>query len=267
MLAFSPLARFALASGVAVLALGLAGCGDDSQSGSLTVFYKFGGLRSTCAQEGVDAVRVSLDGDAVEETVPCDDVNGVELTGVPARKYDALLVQGLADDGVAIRDNLGREDTHDERVEVLGDRDVEIEVTLTPTPAQVRFTFILVKPTGVPYGPQEQVPIKSFEAVAWEEGGNYAQTSHEFVYATLGSVEGQLLPDPDRQIRGDRVDAITVDVFDQANAKIGDTLAFEFDPPGAGRPIDVTIDCRGSDCEGTSVVGAGRAPDEGEEGE
>lgn len=256
-----PLARFALASGAAVLVLGLAGCSDDPESGSLTVFYKFGGLSRSCEQEGVTDVRVTLDGE-IEETAPCDTVNGIELTDVPARNYRSLLVEGLANDGVAIRDNLGKEDLHDENVEVLGGRDVEIDSTLTPTPAQVLFTFILVKPTGVPYGPQEEVPIASFHVTAWEDGGNNALASHDFVYGNLKSVSDLRMPDPDRSIKGDEVNAITVDIRDRANARVSDALAFEFDPPGAGRAIDIRISCKGEDCSGSEIVGAGRAPGE-----
>lgn len=241
-----PLVFSTLCTGSALLG----GCVQEDQSGTLTVNYRFGGLGNSCEMEGVQDVRVSLDGVEYAEE-PCDDAEGITLPAVPAKVYNNLLVEGVDAEGTTIRDNLDVP-SDDESVEVLGGASQTKDVQLSPTPATLRFRFIVLDENGAPYPPAAQVPIQSFDVVAYEDGGNQVLISHEFVYAQLQTTTVDT-PDPDRDLHGDDMDAVTVDIVDQQGADI-EQLQFPMTPPGAGRLVLIEINCMGTSCMGEIEV-------------
>lgn len=252
----SPMHRISLTLAFALTAsLGATGCVEEDQSGTLTINYRFGGLSNSCADEAVEEVRVSLDGTEFAEE-PCDESEGITLPSVPAKPYGSLLVEGIDAEGVTIRDNLDAPHD-DESVEVLGGAAQSKDVQLSPTPALLRFRFIVLDEDGAPYPPAATIPIKSFDVNAYEDGGNSLLLSHQFVYAQLQSTTVDT-PDPDRDLNGEDLDAITVDIVDQQNASV-EELQWEITPPGAGRLVLVEINCRGTTCEGEPEV-MGAAP-------
>lgn len=247
------LARLCTTTLFAALALGVTGCADEDQSGTLTVEYQFGAADRSCAEEGVTDVRISLSGTEFAHE-SCDD-EPITLPSVPAKGY-SVLVEGIDAEGTTIRDNLGSPAT-DENVEVLGGSSQTIEVRMTPTPATLRMRFIVLDDDGAPYPPAATVPIKSFDVVAYRNGGSLDLLSHSFVYAQLMSTTVDV-PDPDRDLVGDDLDYVTLDVIDQQNAQAAQ-LSWDIDPPpGAGRIVEIVVTCHGTDCSGElEVIGGG----------
>lgn len=242
-----PSARWARIGSFVSVALVLPSCQEDEQSGVLTIRYGFAGISRSCEQADIATVRVTLDGD-YEEIDVCDLAAGITLDSVPARAYAMMTVEGVNAEGITVVDNLGPPTT-DESVEVLGDTTQTIDVQLSPTPARVRFSFSVLGEDGFPYAPQEVPVIRSFYARALENDGTLSLLDYEFVYAQLTSVRNVSIPDPMRQIAGDDVDALTVDVYAQDNRLLS-KLEFQFIPPGPGRFIDVHVECRGEACTG-----------------
>jgi len=238
-----PLRRLATAALVMSSILPAASCADDEADGNLSIRYQLGGRSPSCEMDGVRDIRVRLD-DAVDETTPCDVSNPFELSGIPARNYRRLVVEGLDADGIVTRDNLANE----RGVEVLAGRTNEVDVELTATPARVRFNFRIFKANGVPYAPQEQIPIRSFRVTAYENGGTGPLASYDFVLDALESFSEVPMADPGRDVVGDDVDTLAIDIVPIQQSDEQPTIRFEFEPPGAGQPITVFVECNGVAC-------------------
>ena len=164
----------------AALCMGLAGCADEEQSGTLTINYQFGAGAASCADSDmVQTVRVTLDGMQFAEEA-CDDTGSISLPSVPAKNYGSLIVEGVDAEGTTVRDNLAPP-TEDESVEVVGGSAVVKDVRLTPTPATVRFQFILLDENELPYAPAATIPIKEFRTEAFRQGGNLLLLGHAFI--------------------------------------------------------------------------------------
>jgi len=236
---------------LALVPLALASCGEESLSGDLTVRYAFSGVTRTCEAAAVATVRVNLDNEVFEEA-PCNLETGITLSGVPAKAYSRMVVQGVSAEGVAVMDNLAGLET-DESVEVLGESTQEVPVELSPTPVDVRFSFAVLAADGLPYAQLEDPLVDSFVVSAFEDGA-YDLLTYEFVYDALTSVRNVSLPDPNRALRGNDLDALTIDVYARDRTVLA-ALEFSFVPPGPGRIIDVLLECRGGTCTG-SLTGA-----------
>ena len=234
--------------------LGFAGCNNDPGDGSLTINYRFGIGTSSCSAEGVSSVRVSLGDES--ETRPCSDEGEITLTGVPARNYNDLLVEGIDAEGVTIRDNLDDPDD-DERVEVIGGSSTSIDVTLTPTPAILELTIVQLAAPNTPYAPSEDPVYEDFEVIA-AEGSASPLLIHVFEYSQLTSLTNYV-PDPERDLDGDRVDTVVVNADDMqvdADPSTPEIDEFSFAPPGDGRTIKINVTCIAEACEGTVDIEA-----------
>lgn len=238
----------ALASLAAAASLLGFACNNDPGSGTLTINYQFGIGTTSCAAEGVDTIRVSFGNE--QRTEACSDDGEIIMSGIDARNYSDFLVEGLDAEGVTIRDNL--DDPHDdEALEVIGGASTTIDVTLTPTPATIEVTFVLLDANGVPYVPSADVPISTFEVIA-AEGSASPLLQHEFTVANLESATNNV-PDPDRDLDGERVDTVVVN-YDEMQVDADPSTSaiepFTFEPPGDGRVVKIRVTCTGEDCEG-----------------
>lgn len=243
----SSLARFSLAAAL----LGATACNNDPGSGTLTIQYEFGIGGSSCSAEGVNSLRITLGDEQYDE--PCDD-SEVTFSNLPARNYSNFIVEGLDLEGITVRDNLDAPDD-DEAVEVIGGSSQVIDVRLTPTPATIEVTFILLDADGVPYVPSADIPVETITVEA-AAGTNVSFLTHEFDISALAMARN-VVPDPERDIEGDRVDTVVVEYeAGMGSVRIdGDPATdgvqpFTFEPPGFGRLVQITVTCNGDVCEG-----------------
>jgi len=226
--------------GLVLVVAGLAGCADEGP-GSIVIPVTLGNNKA-CDDVGVTQLRAQLDhgGEMYEETVDCS-VGEVRISDVSPQRYD-LLVQGLASDGVAIMDNL---DNDDRKVEVLGDGQTNViaSVLLTDAPAQLR--------VGWDFGLSNcaSAGIQEFEIRAFESGGsNLLVTGSIDCEAATDAGNLHLVPDPDRELKGNLVGEASVQPLDKSGATVGNAIAFVFDPPGPGRPVDLILECDETGC-------------------
>lgn len=232
-------ARITLAI-AALASVGVSGCADEGP-GSIVIPVKLGNNKS-CDEVGVLELRGQLErsGEIYEETVDCS-VGEVRIADIPAQRYN-LLVQGIAEDGTAIMDNL---DEDDMVVEVLGDgQTVELNpVLLTDAPAQLR--------VGWDFGLSNcaSADIDEFEVTAFETGGTSVLVSSSIACdAPTDAGNLHLVPDPDRELKGNLVGEASIQPVDSSGADVGLAVDFAFDPPGPGRPVDLILDCDESGC-------------------
>ncbi len=232
--------------------LGPAGCNNDPGSGTLTINYQFGIGGSTCANEGVETIRVSF-GDETE-TEPCNDDGQLVLSGVPARNYNDFVVEGIDAESITVRDNLAAP-AGDESIEVIGGSSQDVDVTLTPTPASIELTFVLLDEDELQLPSLDSSVVESFDIRA-AEGTNAALLDSSVAVDDLTSAK-VIVPDENRSLDGERVDTVVINYTANGNdgQVDGDPMMagaqpFSFEPPGDGRLIQIRITCIVDACEG-----------------
>lgn len=262
-----PLALFAVSITV--------GCGDDPQSGNLSVSYTLGFANScTAFAVPIDTVRVTVGNQIASASAPCDPSEPIELSGVKAGTHD-LLVEAIDAENYVVMDNIAAPQ-EDDRVEVHGGSSTNVDADLAATPAKLRFRWALLNAADNFPLMCGQSNAAIFQVNAYENGGTGLLFGpHEFECQPdpdLTDSDGfSPVPDPDRQINGSDLDAVSVEIQNMAGTMI-DTVPFMFDPPGPGRTLDFTLTCVGAsggdpDCDGTVNVpegtGEGTATDGG----
>jgi hypothetical protein len=168
-----------------------------------------------------------------------------------------VLVEGLDQDGDAVMDNLGLPDD-DEQVEVVAGSSQELVTRLEAAPARVNVTMQVFDDNNI-FQMCGQAPASFFEVQA--VGGTQTMLIHQFDYC-----EGtqQPMPDPDRVIDGTRLNNLVVSALDANEDELGSLPPETFDPPGAGKTVELVITCHGADCEAT--VSGGASSDDGGSG-
>jgi hypothetical protein len=253
-----------------LLGLFTTACGNDEESGSLTVEYELGpGLG--CADASLDigglgevqTIRVTLTrGDnEITEEAPCLEGDTILVASASAGNYD-MLVEGLDAVGDTVMDNLKLPMT-DEKVEVIGGTSQNVTANLAPTPAEIQVRLNILKD-----GVAEQCQfsdVQFFDVTAFR--GSTPMLMHQIDYCMTPSGY-QPIPDPDREIEGALLNSIKIDVLDMAQAEVADLSPLQFSPPGAGKLVQMTITCDGTDCEGAlDMVGSGGGADGGSGGD
>ncbi len=232
--------------------LGPAGCNNDPGSGTLTINYEFGIGGSSCANEGVETIRVSF-GDE-QESQPCSDDGQVVISGVPARKYNDFVVEGIDAEDITIRDNLTAP-AEPGTIEVIGGSSQDVDVGLFPTPASIELTFVLLDEDELQLPSLDSSVVESFDVRAAQgTGAILLDSSVDVDQLTSAKV---IVPDANRSLDGLRVDTVVIDYT--ANGSSGQVdgdpdatgpQPFTFDPPGDGRLIQIRITCIVDECEG-----------------
>ena len=97
---------------------------------------------------------------------------------------------------------------------------------------------------------EPEIDIAGFRVVAWDGADLLSTAEFDCDRPPDDDTGFHLVEDPDRNIKGDRVDLVTIEPIDDA----GDTLLsqnfdFSFEPPGPGRPGFFRIDCEKTLCE------------------
>lgn len=230
------------------LVLGSVGCREEEQSGAVTVNYSLGfGAGLTCAEASVVTVRVSL-GTSYSAEAACDGTGVVALDNVSAQSYP-LIVEGISADGVIVYDN----GHAPENIEVPGSGTATADITLTSTPAQIQFSFNFLDEAGFPYAPQDTPPVAEINVIALQNTCSRPLLEHLFVYRRLEAVRDVEVPDPEREIIGEDVDCVVIELVDQSGAEFAPTwlptgTTERFEPPGPGRLITITLRCEERTC-------------------
>lgn len=227
---------------LASLSIALVACIKDKDStGTLVVPFELGNGRD-CKDFDVEHVRGELDDGKYKDEVRCE-VGVVKFEHVPAGKYHVRLY-GLDNDDVAIMDSLEDDDL---KMEVLGDDTTVIAgdpVTLTSAPANlyVRWTF--------GFGTCKSASVDQFEVEVWRGDGSDLILHSDLDCDDVSDDEDHYhkVPDPKRALEGDEVCEATVTPVDKHNDEIGDPVEFDFDPPGPGRDIKLSLLCNEDGC-------------------
>jgi hypothetical protein len=244
-------------------------CGDDETSGSLTVEYELGpGLG--CADASLDigglgaveTIRVTLTRgtNEITEEAPCLQGDTILVASAPSGNYD-MLVEGVDAVGDTVMDNLKLPMT-DEKVEVIGGSSQNVTANLAPTPAEIQVRLNILKD-----GVAEQcqfADVQFFDVTAFR--GSTPMLMHQIDYCMTPSGY-QPIPDPERVIEGALLNSIKVEELDMAQAEVADLAPMQFSPPGAGKLVQMTITCDGTDCSGNlDMVGGGGGGGDGSGG-
>jgi hypothetical protein len=237
----------------------LVACGDDPQSGTITLRYTVGAANN-CGTLDIQTVRVDIGGGTETAEAPCDPSTPIILDGVKAGNYP-LVVSAIDGEGYTVMDNLD-EPTDDDDVEVVGGASREVEAMLATTPATIRARWVILEdnfPKQCSFAAS-----KSFEVIAYENQGNSVLLSHEFECEQNGYAT---VPDEMRQINGQDLDFVTIRALDADGAELA-RVPFSFEPPGPGRTVDFDITCVEAagelTCTGTSSVGEPEPMDTGD---
>lgn len=232
------------------LAVLSAGCeGDAPPTGTLLVPFQLGNGTATCGEQNVVKVRGTLDDGLYEAEVTCaaDDTTGeVLFSDVEEGNYPMQLV-GLDDEGIPVVD------TPVVPVEVAfeGEKnsmEYESTVSLSTAPARLEIRW------NLGFGSCESTGIDSLQIVAYGSNGMKTLLDTDLACSLTGDSEGDYrrVPDPDREVDGELLDEIEVQPLDKNRVEIGDPVVFTLEPPGAGRTVQLSIECTAAGCEEAS---------------
>lgn len=234
--------RLALGCGL-LLALG---CGEEngSDEGVLVVPFQLGN-RKECSDLGVVGVRVELDDGELSQEVDCE-AGEVRFNLLDPGRYQ-VAVYGLDADGIAIMDSLAAGPL---TADVIG-RDTTVVLdpaaTLTAAPAKLlmRWQF--------GFGSCESAAVGGFTVSAWRADGGELLMEADVPCGMPGEGREQYrqIPDLERELSGDSVGEIDVQPYDVNDIAMGDPTTFQFEPPGAGHAIKLSLTCNGGGCDGS----------------
>ena len=223
-----------------------AGCGsNDPTEGVLVIPFKLGNGK-TCEAVNVETVRAELDDGYMDEEVDCID-GEVRIDRVPEGHYDVKLY-GISN-GFPVMDSLGGSKVVAHVVAGITTT-VEPAVVLTAAPAKLQVRWDLG------YGNCDGSDFSKFHISAWETNGVdlLLDATLDCSAAGEGTLQYRTVADPDRELSGDLLGEVTIQPIDGSGAEKGDPVVFTFDPPGAGHPVRLSIDCSSSsECTGSGM--------------
>jgi hypothetical protein len=226
----------------------LASCGgsDERDTGLLVVPYELGNHRD-CESLGVESVRAELDDGRYVVDGDCD-ADQIRFNLLEPGNYD-VVVYGLDADGVPILDSLVG---GPRSIDVVGDGTtvvVDPALKLTAAPAHLQLRWALG------FGTCESTAIDSFGITAWRGDGSdlLMETELPCDMTGEGAAQYRLVPDDERQLRGDELGEVDVQPYDKDGIAVGDPITFTFESPGAGRKVKLSLTCDAGGCEGSGA--------------
>jgi hypothetical protein len=232
-----------------LLIAGLLGACESNEAkndGVLVVPFKLGNGRG-CEDLGVVAVRGELDDGAYSEEVDCE-AGEVRFQLLPPGRF-AVAVYGLDEDGVAVMDSLS---TDSAEIDVVGGTtviyDPSLQLTAAPARIKLRWQF--------GFGSCESSLIDRFQVAAWRTNGSELLMETDVDCTMPGEGRGQyrLVPDLERELSGDELGEVEIQAFDVNELAVGDPVVFDFDAPGPGREVKLSLTCHAGGCEGSGDV-------------
>lgn len=235
-------------SSVLLVAASLSACASDDprNDGVLVVPFKLGNGRA-CKDLGVVAVRGELDDGAYQKEVDCE-AGEVRFQLLPPGRFD-VAVYGLDEEGVAVMDSLS---TKRASIDVVGGTtvifDPSLQLTAAPARIKLRWQF--------GFGSCESSLIERFEVAAWRTNGSELLMESAVDCTMPGEGRGQyrLVPDLERQLSGDELGEVEIQPFDVNDLAVGDPVIFDFDAPGPGREVKLSLTCHAGGCQGSGDV-------------
>jgi hypothetical protein len=228
-------------------ALGTACSSDDNpEAGILVVPYELGNQRD-CSSLGVKVIRAELDDPMYVEEATCD-AGAIRFQQVPPGSYKVRLF-GVDRSGIAIMDSLASGDVP---VSVVGDGTTVIAdpaVTLTAAPAHLLMRW------DFGFGTCDSAAIDRFAITAWRADGSALLLDTKLECNTLGEGAEQYrsVPDLDRELAGDEVGEVAIQPLDKNGSKVGDAITYNFEEPGAGRFVKLSVECDNGGCNGSGT--------------
>jgi hypothetical protein len=217
------------------LLAGASGCADPGP-GSVVIPVQLGNSK-TCNEVGVETLRAFLDEGEYTEETDCED-GEVRIDSVPEGRY-SVTVQGLADDGAAIMDNLDADDS-DRDVRVIGDGATVTTdpMRLTDAPARILISWNFGASNCA------NADITDFHVTAFETGGTavMAEADMSCDLAEADDDGYRTVPDPDRDLNGKLLGEALIEAT-------GTEVSFVFEPPGPGRAVRLDLVCDNGGCE------------------
>jgi hypothetical protein len=233
------------------LAVQSAGCeGEAPPTGTLEVPFQFGIGTAKCGDVGVVKVTGTLDDGLYEADVTCaaDEETGTILFSDVEEGNYPMQLMGLDDEGIPVVDT----PVLPVEVKFEGDKnsmEYESTVSLSTAPARLEIRW------NLGFGSCQSTGIESLriEVYRSERG-----TDEPLFVADLAcslapdsDEDYRRVPDPDRDADGELLQMIRVQPLDENDVEIGDAVIFALDPPGAGRTVQLSLDCTAAGCEGT----------------
>ncbi|MEM6994206.1 MAG: hypothetical protein AAF721_27070 [Myxococcota bacterium] len=254
-------------SSLALLGLAVAtvGCAKDPGNGGVTINYEWL-LGAGCdnpfnsGDQVVNEVRVTLTngGDERTETEACDG-ESITIDGVQEGSY-TVLVEGLDVDGDAIADNLAMPAT-DESVSVSEGSTSSVDAELGPAPATIEVALVVENDQGFAVMCNDSgIKFFNVRAIGQSVGELHSQ---ELDFCTHG-VGFQPVPDDMRQVNGLLLNRIDVAWENPMGTELGEQQFPLGEPLGAGKTVQVRMDCVETDCMGTLTLPGGGMVDDGD---
>lgn len=216
-----------------------------AQTGDLIVPFVLGNAVS-CGKSDVRVVVAFLDDDRSAEA-ECD-AGAVVFSDVPAGAYDVKLF-GYAEDNTSIvMDSLATKQLF---AQVAGGATTTLpeDVVLTAAPVRLELRW------GFGFRSCESNGVDRFVVSAWIAGG-----TDPLLTAELGCTQDttdhdnyRTVPDPERDLKGGIVGQVSIQALRVDGAAVGKPAIFEFDPPGSGSSIRLTVECGQTGCAGTGM--------------
>lgn len=226
------------------VALGAGGCGDDETStGALVIPFQLGNDKS-CEAVGVDFVLAELDNGYLEQMVDCTE-GEVRFTSVPEGSYSIVLYGMTA--GYPIMDSLEGGDLVQPVAGQGSTTTVSPAVVLTSAPAKLELRW------DFGFSSCQTADIDAFRVMAWEENGQdlLLMGTLDCSQAGEGANNYRTLSDPDRKLGGELLGEVSIQPLNGAGESVGDVVTFMFDPPGAGHPVRLSVECDSTGCDGS----------------
>jgi hypothetical protein len=216
----------------------------DPEAGVLVVPFALGNHKS-CEELGITDVRAELDDGFLLEEVRCD-AGEVRFDNLDPGTY-AVKLFGLDAEGFPAMDSV---ESGERVVRVLGNNstvvaDPEIVLSAAPAHLQVRWDF--------GFGSCEGAAVHHFGVDAWRVDGSELLLQQDLSCGMPGEGDEQyrLVPDPDRQLGGDQLGEVSVQAFDKNGFGIGEPAMYSFEAPGAGRDVNLSLECDDAGCVGS----------------
>ncbi len=228
------------------LAASACGKGKGEDYGVLVVPYELGNHRQ-CGDLGIVSVRAELDEGNLSQEVDCG-AGQVRFNLLQPGHYD-VVVYGVDDSGVQAMDSLAAGPVP---VEVVGSGTtvvVDPAVKLTAAPAKLQLRWDLG------FGSCESSSIDSFAISAWRSDGSDLLMQTKVPCSTVGKGREQyrLVPDMERALSGDELGEVDVQAQDSHGIPMGESVTFNFAPPGAGGEVKLSLNCMDGGCKGSGV--------------
>ncbi len=218
----------------------------DPQAGVLVVPYELGNRRS-CDAVGVKIVRAELDDPMYVEEAVCS-AGEIRFPEVPPGSYHVRLF-GVDHDGVAVMDSLQAGEVP---VSVVGRgttvvADPAIKLTAAPAHLQLRW--------ALGFGTCESAAIDRFSVTAWRSDGSALLLDAKVACDMPGDGAEQYraVPDLQRELTGNEVGEVNVQPLDKNDTPVGEPILFNFNAPGAGRFVKLSVNCNEGGCTGSGT--------------